>query len=260
VSQIERFTPDSIIFDDKTVLTDIDTIILATGFKYHIPYLTAGGHLTITPDSKPIADESHTLRTNMHYIWPLWRHTLSLDPTYPLGSLFFINLAFPGVATFCSVAQGLFAAHTILKSELLDSREVFLADLKEQEARYRANGYNPERVGPKLVLDQGVNAFQDGIVRYLQDRGLGGWPEIPPAGENYTPAWRTLTFDYQKSLKRAWNRLEASGEDVVREWLEGVETEEQWIELLGKLSEWNAKIEKVEALSRPPATEEGISA
>jgi Flavin-binding monooxygenase-like len=57
VPQIQRFTPDSIIFDDDTTLTHIDTIILTTGYNYLIPYLTAGGHLTVTTPSK-VADDN----------------------------------------------------------------------------------------------------------------------------------------------------------------------------------------------------------
>ena len=251
VTQIERFTPHSIIFDDNTTLTHIDTIMLATGYEYRIPYLTAGGHLTVTRPSSVIADNTTTLRTNLHYIWPLWRHVLSLDPTYPLGSLYFVNLGYPAVSTFCSVAHGLFIMHTILKPELLDSREAFFADLEVQEARYRAKGYDPKHSGHRVDFDQGVNAYQNGIVKYLQDRGLGGLPEIPPAGQNFTPEWRDLASDRVLTWKLGWDRLEKAGDIVIQQWLDGVETEEQWAELLVRLLKWEKKMEKEEGTRDP---------
>src|SRR5882762_752325 len=58
VAQIERLTPHSIIFNDNTTLTHIDTIILATGYKYHIPYLTMGGHLTMTTSSSMFSEDT----------------------------------------------------------------------------------------------------------------------------------------------------------------------------------------------------------
>jgi len=212
VAQIEQFTSHSVIFDDNTTLTHIDTIMLATGHEYRIPYLTAGGQLTVMEPSSTYTDtNTRTLRTNLRYIWPLWRHMLPLDPAYPLGALYFINLGFPIISTFGSIVQGLFAAHTIRNPELLDSQEAFFADLKEQEARIRTKGYDPERHGHRVYLDQSLDAYQDGIMRYSQDRGLGGWPEIPPAGQNYTPPWPYATYDTAWTLKKGWDRWSGSG-------------------------------------------------
>jgi dimethylaniline monooxygenase (N-oxide forming) len=38
-SNIEKFTEDGAIFDDDTVLDNIDVVVLATGFKYSFPFL-----------------------------------------------------------------------------------------------------------------------------------------------------------------------------------------------------------------------------
>jgi len=92
--------------------------------------------------------------------------------------------------------------------------------------------------GHRVYLDQSLDAYQDGIVRYLQDRGLGGWPEIPSAGQNYMPPWRYDRYDTSWTLRKGWDRLEKSGDDMVWQWLDGVETEEQWAGLMFRVIEW----------------------
>jgi len=55
--------------------------------------------------------------------------------------------------------------------------------------------------------------------------------------ENFTPAWRTTTWAHVIVLKRAWKRVEAEGKEGVKKWLDGVESEEEWVGVMDKLLE-----------------------
>ena len=231
---IERFTSNSIVFSDNTLLTHIDTVVLATGYKFIVPFLTEGGYLQETSNISRLPDDK-TLRTNARYIWPLWQHMLSLDPRYPLGSLYFMSIASITSAVYCGIVQTLFALHTIADPSLLQSRDTFFSHLLAQEDRLRAKGIDPDKYGHSVYLNQGSNAYYDEIVGYLQERGLGGMPEIPPLGQSYSDSWRVFDIPHILSVVMNWLKVESRGEDVVRQWLEGVETEDQWVALMDKL-------------------------
>lgn len=253
------------MFSDDSELTHIDTVILATGYDYRIPFLTAGGHLdeistSVTLDSTHpatiAASESQHLVTNHRYIRPLFSHVLSLDTAYPLGALYFIGLPVFVANAISDTAGALFTAHTIANASLLSSREEFLEDLSRQEREVSRVG-DPWYIGHRQVNTQGPSeeSNQDRLVRYLQDRGVdqdddtGGSHRhdsgiIPPKGKNFTEDWRILGRGQGDLLKKGWERVKASGRDTVRQWLAGRETEEEWADLLRKLIRWEKEQEK----------------
>ena len=276
---IRNFTHDAAVFEDGTELAHIDTVILATGYEYRVPFLTVGGHLDVVALQRHGTAEygSHNgtaneyvgeieredtdelrLRTNLRYIWPLFRHVLSLDAAYPLGALYIVGAPIFTSSAFCTTAQALFVSHTLADLSLLNPQEdirastcdagddlsrvaslspraALLADLHAQEAELRAGGLDPAVVGHRLLETAGV--YQDALIRYLQVRGVAGHGSIPPVTENFTPAWRTTTWAHVIVLKRAWKRVEAEGKEGVKKWLDGVESEEEWVGVMDKLLE-----------------------
>lgn len=76
-------------FKDGTEAHNIHAIILATGYDIRIPFLTATGLLDEVQEH---TNDTLRLATNARYVRPVYEHTLSLDPTYPLVSvLFYVN-------------------------------------------------------------------------------------------------------------------------------------------------------------------------
>ncbi|KAA1476922.1 FAD/NAD(P)-binding domain-containing protein [Dentipellis sp. KUC8613] len=249
--RIQHFTEHAVVFEDNSTLDHIDTVILGTGYEYRIPFLTAGGHLDINPGQPvplPQDPESTHLNTNLRYIRPVYQHVLSLDTSYPLGSLYFIGLPIFVANAISDTAQALFAAHTLADPSLLESRDTLLADLHAQEARLRAAGLDPAYIGHRLVGDIGAAQYQDGLVAYLQARGRGGWPNIPALGQRFTDEWRTFGRNETLFLKKAWTRVEEYGQESVDKWLEGVETEEEWADLMVRLVKWEERKETEDGL------------
>ncbi|KAI0050651.1 FAD/NAD-P-binding domain-containing protein [Auriscalpium vulgare] len=252
--QIDYFTPHGIVFVDNSTISDVDTVILATGYEYRFPFLTAGGHLDIVSDENE--GEEH-LTTNLRRLRPLYEHILSLDAAYPLGALYVVGLPIYINSGFNDAALGLFVAYTVAFPHLLASRTELLEHLRADEASQRAAGLDPPYVGHRLVRPGGATVYQDGLVEYLQVRGLAGHPGVPPLGEKFTPPWRTYGMAHGGALRRAWTRVEEAGQGEVRRWLEGVETEEDWADLIARLVEWEQGVEEEEGTSSLLAADEG---
>ncbi|TFY66911.1 hypothetical protein EVG20_g4167 [Dentipellis fragilis] len=245
--RIQHFTERAVIFEDNSTLEHIDTVILGTGYENRIPFLTAGGHLNVIPGQSvplPQEPESTHLSTNLRYIRPVYQHVLSLDTSYPLGALYFIGLPIFVANAISDTAQALFVAHTLADPSLLESRDTLLADLHAQEARLRAAGLDPAYIGHRLVGDTGAAQYQDGLVAYLQARGRGGWPNIPVPGQRFTDEWRTFGRNETLFLRKAWMRVEEYGQESMDKWLDGVETEEEWADLMVRLVKWEERKEE----------------
>ena len=71
-------------FTNGSEAQDVHSIILATGYEQHIPFLTNAGFLD---EVKEHTNTTQRLSTNNRYIRPVFEHTLSLDPAYPLVNL-----------------------------------------------------------------------------------------------------------------------------------------------------------------------------
>ncbi|KAI0061848.1 FAD/NAD(P)-binding domain-containing protein [Artomyces pyxidatus] len=248
--RIRRFTRDAIIFEDNTTLTHIDTVIFGTGYEQRIPFLTEGGHLGLLHDC-PRGRQEH-LTTNLRYVRPVYEHVLSLDASYPVGALYFIGLPIFVANAISDYAQALFTAHTIADPSLLLSRDEFFDELLSEEARLRADGMDPGYVGHRIIGRGGATGYQDRLVGYLQARGLAGQPNIP-RGKNFTEPWRTFGEYQGEYLRRGWTRVEERGEEYVKEWLEGVETEQDWVVMMEKLVDWEKRQEEEEGTYDPNA-------
>ena len=58
---------------------------------------------------------------------------------------------------------------------------------------------------------------------------------MPDDGKKYVEQWRRDNIDLLY-LKRGWKRVEEEG--IEAQWLDGVETEEQWAAVMLRLNEW----------------------
>lgn len=245
VAPISHFTKDSIVLEDNTILTDVDAVVLATGYQFLVPFLSRSPSpdipiaLTVSPSTNYTSDTAPSLQTNTRYIYPLHEHIFSLSPTYPPTALSFIGL--PVLIANCpsDIAQSLLVSHALADSNVLPNRPDMVSGLLRQEDGLRERGFDPYVAGHKMVGgDEDAQAYQDRLVRYLKQQGT-----IPDDGKDYVEQWRRDARNGSFLLKRAWTRIEEAGEVEVRRWLDGVETEDQWADLLSRLAEWQKKWE-----------------
>ncbi|KAF9568479.1 FAD/NAD(P)-binding domain-containing protein [Agrocybe pediades] len=231
--EISHFTEEGLIFVDGTKL-DPDVVILGTGYEMLKPFLTEGGVLDVDLLARDNSTIYRGLVTNARYIFPLYRHILSLDPKYPTNALAFIGL--PSAIANCpsDYAQSLFAAHAIVNPSILPQRHVLLQELALQEERVRAAGLHPYLNGHKM-LNGTSSDYQDELIEFLKEKNA-----IPDEGKWYVEQWRRDIFTYQY-MKRGWARIEKLG--IGADWTRGVETEAEWADVMRRVNEWQKRWE-----------------
>ncbi|GJJ08612.1 hypothetical protein Clacol_002831 [Clathrus columnatus] len=249
---ISHFTNNTIVFVDKSQVK-VDSVLLATGYQMRKPFLEAGDVMAIHPKTRfrqsneddrddDITASSPTLTTNFKYIFPLHKHILSLCASHPPTALSFIGLP-SGIANCPSdYAQGLFVTHVILYPNILPSRDEMLAELELQEQTIREHGLNPYEVGHRL-LNGTSSEYQDDLVDFLRDKGV-----ISPYTPKFVEQWRRdANYPY---LRRGWIHIEDLGE--ADQWLEGVETEAEWADLMNRVDAWQHDWENENNISFVP--------
>ena len=261
------FTGSSVQFEDGTEVSDVEVVILATGYDYRFPFLDpldsynqpSGGlpindrRVIVTTDASAHSrsEGEQRLMTNLNYLFPVDRHIVSLSPLHPLNALFFIGLPFPGANGLNGIAQGMFAGHLIAHPDRVYPtsrvagqrgwnetlvRELLLKNLTAFENQLTNQGFDIYRLGHRMNFGLYTDAeYQDSLIVHLQTQGLvpshdGGYIFVEP--------WRTRVRTKVFELRKIWKGIESQGEEEVRRWLDGVETEEEWADLMDRLLEW----------------------
>ncbi|RDX41669.1 FAD/NAD(P)-binding domain-containing protein [Lentinus brumalis] len=238
--RIAYFTNASVVFEDGTSLDDVDSLILGTGYHFHIPFLSPphSSVLSVDPHTTFNSTTAPSLITNLRYIFPTHKHIFSLAPGIPPTALAFVGL--PVLVANCpsDIAQSLLIAHALANSSVLPTHAQMLQELVEREDKLRAAGLDPYYVGHRLVAEsESDQDYQDGVVQYLKDVGA-----IPEDGKKFVEPWRRLGRGKARLLARAWQRAVQLGVD--REWLEGAQTEEEWADVMERLVEWQEAYEE----------------
>ncbi|KAH9829712.1 FAD/NAD(P)-binding domain-containing protein [Rhodofomes roseus] len=242
--EIAYFTPDAVVFVDGSIVECVDTVFLATGYDFRVPFLSAPHATTLVtdPDAQETSSTAQQLTSNLRYIYPLYQHMFSLAPSVPPTALAFVGL--PVLIANCpsDYAQGMFIAHAIANSSLLPPRDEMLQDLLEREEALRAKGFDPYFVGHRLQNDNEAQTYQDNLVEYLKKQGA-----VPDDGKPYVEGWRRKGREHNFLILRGWKRIQAQGEEA--RWLRGVRTENQWAALLDKIAEWQSRWEEDHGIS-----------
>ena len=135
-------------------------------------------------------------------------------------------------------AQSLFVSHAIADPRTLPSRTEMFSSLLERENTLRQLGLDPYIVGHKMQGgDSEAQQYQNRLVRYLKKVG-----KLPDDGIDYVEPWRKMARNESQLLARAWQRVESTGEQ--QKWLDGIETEQEWADLMYKLADWQAQWEQ----------------
>ncbi|KAF8168196.1 hypothetical protein B0H34DRAFT_779609 [Crassisporium funariophilum] len=231
--EILHFSSRGVVFKDNSIL-DPDIVLLGTGYELQKPFLYAGNAIISDPSARDNSSVNKALVTNSRYIFPLYRHILSLDPSYPTNALAFIGLPTSIANCPSDIAQSLFVANVIRDPTLLPPRPALLSELAAYEESLWNRGYDPYVIGHRM-LNGTPSDYQDDLVDFLKDRGA-----IPNEGPKFVERWRRDIFTYQY-LKRGWQRIEGLG--IGAEWTNGVETEAQWADLMKRVNDWQRKWE-----------------
>ena len=237
---ISHFTPQGVVFADGTTADDVDSLLLGTGYQVREPFLERGDSLGIIPSARSNQTYTEGLVSNLRYLFPVFKHVLSLSPRYPTNVLSFIGL--PSYVANCpsDIAQSIFVVHSIANSSILPSREELLQQLLADEDHLRSLGFDPYQTGHKLLpISNGTQwDYQDDLVEYVKRQG-----GLPNDGRPYVEKWRRHSREY---LKRGWKRVEELEQQ--EQWLHGVETEADWADLMDRLNQWQGEWENNQGL------------
>ncbi|KIK20787.1 hypothetical protein PISMIDRAFT_573259 [Pisolithus microcarpus 441] len=226
--EISHFTSDDVVFTDGSTAQDVNTILLGTGYDLRVPFLEESGEVIVNPGSNETG--RHRLTTNLRYLFPLHRHIFSLSASYPTNALAFIGLQIMVYNCPSDTAQSIYTASIIANGSLLAPRTELLRELADDEEDLRRRGYDPYYIGHRMV-DNSAFDYQDDLIETLRSKG-----GLPERNTSFVEAWRRDCVEYLGNLKRGWKRLEALGQ--AQEWLEGVESEEEWFDLMKRVSTW----------------------
>ena len=264
------FSASSVQFEDGTEVSDVEVVILATGYNYHFPFLdpldpynqpsrelpTNGRRAIVTTNASAHSrsEGEQRLTINLNYLFPIDKQIMSLSSLHPLNALFFIGLPFPVANALNGIAQSMFAGHLIAHpncvyptshitgqkdwNETL-AREVLLKNLTAFENRLASEGFDIYHLGHRMNFGSYTDAeYQDSLIMHLRTQGL-----VPPhdGGYIFAEPWRTRARGKILELRCIWKEIESQGEEEVKRWLDGVETEEEWADLMDRLLEWGEK-------------------
>ena len=261
------FTSSSVQFEDGTEVLDVDVVILATGYDYRFPFLdpsdpynqparelpnreqravvTTNASVHSRPEGEP------RLTENLKYLFPLDRQMVSLSSLHPLNALFFIGLPYPIIHAPNDIAQSLFADHLIAQPDRVYptshitghegwnetlARELLLKNLTAFENQLADEGFDVYHLGHRMDIGwYGQYDYQDSLITYLRSQGL-----VPPPDRDYIFAepWRVRAMGYLPQLREIWEKIESRGEEEAEGWLDGIETEEEWADLMDRLLKW----------------------
>ena len=264
-SRISHLNKDGIHFQDGSTLNpDKVSILVGTGYDLLIPFLPMLKVGKLDPD-----DAHHELTTNKRYLRPLLHDTFAVQDGMPLDAL-----AFSGLHSFlsnaqASYAQGLLIGHVLAKEGggeafFDEGRGEMYAGLEAKEKRLREAGADQFTNGHKYTAPGTAEDFQDGLVDLVRARSLLPMPAFLADGQPYVSAWRRK-YGVRKTaffLRKGWRRameygVEGQFTEVPRTGGRKVATEEEFVEAMDRLFEWETEQDKVEhreiTYQTPPA-------
>ena len=196
------------------------------------------------------------LTENLQYLFPIDKQIVSLSSLHPLNALLFIGLPYRTVYAPFNIAQSIFAGRLISQPDRVYptshltrreswnetlARELLLKNLTTFENRLADEGFDLYRLGHKMNLGWYTDdEYQDSLIAYLQSQGLVPRHE---GGYVFVELWRIRAKGHILRMRRIWQEIESLGEEEVKRWLDGVETEEEWADLMDRVMEWGKEHE-----------------
>ena len=212
--------------------------------------------MTTNPSAHARSEGEPRLTENLSCLFPIDKHIVSLSTLHPLNALLFIGLPYRTVYPPSSIAQSIFAGHLISQldrvyptsyvtgrgsswNETL-ARELLLKNLTAFENQLADEGFDVYRLGHRMNLGWYTQEeYQDSLISHLQSQGL-----VPRHdGYIFVEPWRARTRGKILKLIEIWKDIESRGEEEVKRWLGGAETEDEWAGLMDRLVRWGEENE-----------------
>ncbi len=264
-SRISHLDKNGIHFQDGSSLNpDKVSILVGTGYDLLIPFLPMLKVGDLDPDNA-----HHQLTTNKRYLRPLLHDTFAVQDGLPLDAL-----AFSGLHSFlsnaqASYAQGLLIGHVLAsegggKGFFGEGREAMYEGLVAKEKRLRAAGADQFTAGHKYTAPGTAEDFQDALVALVRARSSVPLPDFLADGKPFVSAWRRK-YGVRKTaffLRKGWRRaveygVEGQFTEVPGTGGRKVATEEEFVEAMERLEEWETEQDKVQhreiTYQTPPA-------
>jgi hypothetical protein len=245
----------SVVFEDGSEASDVDVILLATGYENRFPFLCPsdpyasnstsrhGEPVLITDPHAKSRSNGDRIVTNLNYVFPVDRQIISLSSSHPLNALTFVGMPLPIANAPSDILQSLFIGHLIANRDSLflgeedAARQRLLDELSIHERQLKEQGYDPYVIGQKLVGKNNTEVdYQEELYSFMKSRGV-----IPEDGKKYVEEWRIKGRSNELQLKTTWKEIERQGD--AEKWLEGVRTEEEWGNLLERLVKYSKSLQ-----------------
>ncbi|KAI0642638.1 FAD/NAD-P-binding domain-containing protein [Trametes meyenii] len=213
-----------VVFEDGTTESGIDHVVLATGYQFSFPFLSAPEVIPAFPPQVPPAPEA--LYNSTYHIFPLAKHLIPLVTSYPHSSLAFLGLPLRVAPFPLTEIQTQVALKVFSDPSSLDLQHEAKA-LRERYEQLRVAKGDDEvaiadvwfRLGFKEQFD-----YRDELYEFV--------------GTDYrVPRWERELFEEKDLLREQCRELDRSGE--AKEWLRGVgsgaDPVQEWADFMWKV-------------------------
>lgn len=219
-------------FADGSTESGIDRCILATGYKYSMPFLPKSLlELSFPPAAPPLPDK---LYNSSYHIFPLAKHLFPLIPSLPPSSLAFLTLPY-GVAHLPFIETQM---RTVLKALSHPHSIDLVAETNEVLARYqKLRTMHPTDDVAFARAWHNLNDAEQ--LQYRNDMHHCTQDMQISAEFGMVPVWVHEVFENKVVLRKEWQELVKRGE--ASKWVQGVgeaggeEGVQQWLDLMRRI-------------------------
>ena len=211
----------TVAFDDGST-TNIDHVILATGYVMSFPFLPQLRRSQM-PKVPPLP--SHVLNSTYN-VFPLARHIFPLQDDFPLDTIAFVGLLVRVVPFPLFEAQGRFIAKVFSQPDTLDRAKESAGILARYYELLGQWGDDP------TILTEHWHKLP-GSRQFSYRREL---LELAGAGKQWDPEdWVEEMYCVKAELRKAWVEIERSGQ--ADEWVQGIGEggRHEWVSLMRRL-------------------------
>ncbi|OBZ67590.1 Thiol-specific monooxygenase [Grifola frondosa] len=218
-----------VVFEDGTVETGIDHVILATGYQFDFPFFSQSVvHTSLPPPVPPLPS---SLFNSSYHLFPLARHISPLTSHFPPSSLAFVGLPLH-VAPFPLVEAQTRAVLKVFQDPAsLDVAREAVGIISRYEALRAVAGDDELAIAESWHRFVGHEQFD-----YRDELHAFAGGEFAGA-EWKVPQWEKEVYDWKEAMKVEWKEIERAGEaeKLVRGVGAGSDGDQEWVDLLMKV-------------------------
>ncbi|KAF5379214.1 hypothetical protein D9615_005880 [Tricholomella constricta] len=235
-----------VTFEDGSTESGINHCILATGYEVSFPFLAPD---IICPEiPPPVPPLPRDVYNSTYGVFPLAKHIFPLQSAFPPSSLAFLGLLVRVAPFPIMEAQARAVLHAFADPESLEPMQEAVDIMSRYEELRDGVGDSPLAIAKAWHRFEPLQQFEyrDALYDFFKpaEGDLGPvWDDKESKGVEsgrYTkvPQWEKEAYLNKDVLRKAWLRLEETGE--AEKWVKGVGEGglHEWIEMMQKLRTW----------------------